>query len=193
MRRLESPDWSYFAAAWGIVAVGVGFMVMSSYQTPGLLLTTFGLLMLVYSLRPTSRSLPAVQRLHRWRNQRRKIAEKEQLRRQMEPLLEPWDLFHFAAGTVVARFYELRDSGSDNRCSEGWQSFKEVVEQALSRSEQLQKPDQDHARLLLRCFLGVEQDVLKDCSVAAADLNNWLLRRNTQFFALRQKAGLPGR
>lgn len=187
--KLESPDWGYFAAAWSIVAVGLGFLLMSDQQIFGLLLTALGLLMVAYSLRPTIRSAPVVQRLHRWGERRRKVAEQEQLRRQVEPLLVHWNLFHSAAGATVARFYELRDA--DGQSSEDWHSFKDVVERALLLSQNLSAPDKDHAYALLRCFLDVEQDALERCSVAAADLNHWLLGRNTRFLALRQQAGLP--
>ena len=57
MRTLEPPDWSYFGAAWGVVVLGLGFLFMSDYGNLGRLLVTLGLVLMVYSLRPSFRSL----------------------------------------------------------------------------------------------------------------------------------------
>jgi hypothetical protein len=57
MRKLDPPDWGYFGAAWAIITVGVGFVLIGSQADRGSLLTALGLIMLVYSLRPTLRTL----------------------------------------------------------------------------------------------------------------------------------------
>ncbi len=61
VRKLDPPDWGYFAAAWGIVAVGLGMVLMGSdseaLRFAGLALAVLGILLLLYSLRPTIRSL----------------------------------------------------------------------------------------------------------------------------------------
>jgi hypothetical protein len=68
MRKLEPPDWSYFRAAWGVIIFGLvgiagGSRLISgseSVQLVGFLLAALGLALLVYSLRPTLRSLRGV-------------------------------------------------------------------------------------------------------------------------------------
>lgn len=57
MRKLDPPDWGYFGAAWAIITVGVGFVLIGPHANRGSLLTALGLILLVYSLRPTLRTL----------------------------------------------------------------------------------------------------------------------------------------
>ena len=57
MRKLDSPDWGYFAAAWGILVTGLGFVVLGPSLVPGLLLSALGLVLFAYTLRPTLRTL----------------------------------------------------------------------------------------------------------------------------------------
>lgn len=57
MGKLDPPDWGYFAAAWGILVTGLGFVVLGPNLVPGLLVSVFGLTLLVYTLRPTLRTL----------------------------------------------------------------------------------------------------------------------------------------
>jgi hypothetical protein len=58
MRQLDPPDWSYFRAAFGVIAFGVaGVWLMRGYPEAGYALVFLGTLLLLFSLRPTFRSL----------------------------------------------------------------------------------------------------------------------------------------
>ena len=61
----------------------------------------------------------------------------------------------------------------------------------FSRSDQLQKPDQNRAHFLLRCVLEIDQDALESCSATAADSTTGCYSGTYNFLPSGKKQACP--
>lgn len=110
------------------------------------------------------------------------------------PILAAWDAFHPAASEVVRLFYEIRGPGVrvEPLSLSEWNAFSEALRRALSLAATLYGSTRGKALDLLQPFTEAGKADFERCSVAAADLQNWLSERYRKYLHARRVAGLPG-
>lgn len=195
---LKQPDWGYFAVGWAIIAFG--WLLMSEADA-GSVLVLLGLLMLLFSLRPSVASIPVVDRglrhLRRRRAQRKAERQWALCRAQHGREIAVWEEFYDAGVTALHYVFEVREERLPLALA--WPWFLYHLPRAVRAGEALPEPLRTRALALLAKIEGAVEETggaapaSRDNSLTGAcyALRDWMSdRRIKQFLPLYGRCGL---